>query len=185
MKILSIDWDYFMDVDSNFKQLYFPDCHTEEVMAYAPQIWQSRYLQHGKTLLEVGTKNLQVIKDYIAKHKFKQAYYNISHKDLYSLLDDDSFIVNVDDHSDYFDFNGEVHCGNWLRAANENGLVEKAIWVKNETSYIQDDFPFGTTTDLSIINDYKFDMIFFCLSPIWSPPHLNDQFTDLIKGVRL
>ena len=98
-------------------------------------------------------------------------------------------IVNIDFHHDYYHYysgGDNYNCGNWLRRLIEERPDTKVKWIRRKDSQIyslEGEFPFEHTTDLKSIFNEKFDYVFICRSPEWSPPHLSKKFEELAWSV--
>src|SRR5690606_16597691 len=110
-----------------------------------------------------------------------------SHKDIKNIIDEIPNneiinIVNIDFHHDYYHYyrgKNTYNCGNWLRRLIEERPDSVVKWVRREDSQMKTldgEFPFESTTEISIINSDEFDYIFLCKSPEWTPPHLGSKF---------
>lgn len=194
--ILSIDFDYFIDVSSKERDIYFPKGSDQVPDNKLKSMWEERYLKYPK-LKEVGVideyyalKNFLVLLD-IHKNKFYKAD---THKYIKKLIDKIPWnlplrIVNVDFHHDfyhYFTDGDKYNCGNWLRRLIEDRPDTEVKWVRRKDSQIyslEGKFPYEHTIDIKSVFSDKFDYIFMCRSPEWSPPHLSDKFEELADSV--
>ena len=128
--ILSIDFDYFIDVSARERDLYFPDGSDEIPDDALKSMWEERYLRYPEL------KNVGVIDDYYFLKEYlreldipeKNFIMAESHKSIKNTLIDKipvSFrlrIVNIDFHHDYYHYfkgNDYCNCGNWLRRVIE------------------------------------------------------------------
>lgn len=194
--ILSIDFDYFIEASSEERDIYFPKGSDELPMDMLNYMWKERYLKYPKL------KRLGVIRDYYILKNFlillsihkDNIYISDSHKYIKRIIDKfpwnlQLMIVNIDFHHDYYHYyQGEdnLNCGNWLRRVIEERPNTKVKWVRREDSQIftlEGELPFEHTTDIRTIFNEKFDYIFICRSPEWSPPHLSSKFEDLVRTI--
>lgn len=164
MKILSIDWDYYIDASADEREL-FPDGHDFASVSLANSCWASHY---GNPLCSKDLKKIGVSSDYkdiceffrnlmSAPNKFM---ISISHLDAYEFINEQvkgnkSFeITNIDFHHDMYPLdadyenvrrmtktecsrNGkEVHCGNWLTAILDDRRNATVRWVARSDSDI-------------------------------------------------
>lgn len=190
--ILSIDFDYFIDVSAEERDLYFPKGSDEIPKEKLKIIWEERYSQHPR-LRKIG-----VIQDYYFVQEFltslnipKDRFYMAdSHKSIRNLIAKIPHnlplkIVNIDFHHDYYHFysGGDAYnCGNWLRRLVEERPTTKVKWIRRKDSQIyslEGEFPFEHVTDIRSLLKDKFDYLFICRSPEWSPPHLSGKYEEL------
>ncbi|WFA09004.1 hypothetical protein [Tissierella sp. Yu-01] len=98
-------------------------------------------------------------------------------------------VVNIDFHHDYYHYfmGGDIYnCGNWLRRLVEDRPETKVKWIRREDSQIsslEGDFPFENTTNIKVLELDKFEYIFICKSPEWTPPHLDIKFNEFIDFI--
>lgn len=190
--ILSIDFDYFIDVSLEERNIFFPDGSDEIPKDKLKSMWEESYRNYPK-LKETGViEDFYFMKDFlktldIGKSNFLKAD---THKDIKTILDmipkDVKIrIVNIDFHHDYYHYftgGDNYNCGNWLRRLIEDRPDTSVKWIRRDDSQIsslEGEFPFEHTTDMkSLLND-TFQYVFICESPEWSPPHLNYKFKEL------
>lgn len=207
MKILSIDWDYFIDCTSRERAILFPDGGNEYISpALQMFIWESHYSTPdfqrsyvGKSLEEIKVRE----KDFNAVLKIIKGFKGtvppavaISHRFIYPLIMENSSpetsieLYNVDFHHDRYFYRdpdkGEVNCGNWVNYVLENRPNTKYYWIKREDSEEESlggkvDYIPATVEDLKEID---FDAIFLCRSDCWSPPHLDTYFNVLARAMK-
>lgn len=90
-------------------------------------------------------------------------------------------VVNIDYHHDCFLYGGDsLNCGNWVRLLFENskGMPFKYSWVRGRDSQPDinkyDMRTYLTFDDFMRHNpDFLPEIIFFCRSDVWTPPHLD------------
>jgi len=204
IRILSIDWDYFINATMDEKVDMFPDAGTERFsIDLSNFIWASRYsnaILHkkrdskNKLLTDFSViSDYQKLRKFLRNLSFKNPYTPIiiaeSHYVMYPLVhenfeENDVEIVNVDFHHDLYKSTTEVNCGNWLSTLKEEGIVTKITWIKREDSDINDEY--DNKTDVFISDSFDsilyedYDIIFICRSNAWSPPHIDKKFISLI-----
>lgn len=190
--ILSIDFDYFLDVSTEERDTYFPKGSDEIPKDELAYMWEERYHIYPK-LREVGVINeYYQLKNYLLTLNIhKDCFYMAeTHKDIKNLVlkipcTEKLYIVNIDFHHDYYHYyRGEdnYNCGNWLRRVVEERPDTKVKWIRRKDSQLyslEGMFPFEHTTDITSIFNDKFNYVFICKSPEWSPPHLNKKFEEL------
>ena len=194
--ILSIDFDYFIDITSEERDLYFPKGNDGISKANLKLMWKERYLRHPK-LRDVGViKDYYILKEFLALSNIHKNKFHVadSHKSIRKIIDRIPWssqlkIVNIDFHHDYYHYysgGDNFNCGNWLRRIIEERPNTKVKWVRREDSQIyslEGEFPFENTTDIGPIFEENFDYIFICRSPEWSPPHLTSKFEELVRSI--
>ena len=188
MRILSIDWDYFMNCSDEFRALNFPDGGNERIgSALSTWIWGSRYgfnpeIEKVK-LLESDLDAVKKLLDYN-----KGCYYLItadSHKHLGEFIlapdmektfeKEDIYIANIDHHHDAYGIGDALNCGNWINKVVEKYPKTKIDWVGNCDS---DKVELENVSRVSLdsLKEKDFDIVYLCRSGVWSPPHLDKQF---------
>lgn len=194
-KILSIDWDYFVDADEEIMDLCFPDIPSDYTEFVSNIIWSRYYAGEMRDkLLDVSIehKKLRYFDNWVKNVDLSQTSFVCASSHAYMMtlfngVEDKGNveIVNIDFHHDNFlleindtDF---VNCGNWLTYLLHNYNI-KATWIKNEKSYEDEiDSRIEITDSLSVIDNFMPDYIFLCKSYAWTPPHLDKYFIKLFK----
>ena len=199
-RVLSIDFDYFINANIEQRNELFTNGSDEMPKELLNQLWNESYTKHPEI------KNIGVINQYHSVYKFlmngdyklnKNVFTAESHKDIVPYikgLDLDTVleITNIDFHHDYYHYFSREHdwnCGNWLRKIYEEDrftVNTDIIWVKRSDSDIRllgGTFPHTIKQYLPPILRKKYDLIFICLSPEWTPPHLNKYYDDLVRVV--
>lgn len=101
---------------------------------------------------------------------------------------------NIDMHHDFFNENDFVDCGNWISYIFE-GYGRKNIdfkWIANPISLNVYGFDLPERESLSscvkesleAIKDEQYDYIFLCRSDAWLPPHLDDEFNNVLELIK-
>lgn len=188
MKVLSIDWDYFIDATAVQRFSMFPDGGNENVPYYLRNIiWASHY--NGE-LEKIGIKekDLEIAKDLIA-HNFDSIMIADSHKHIYEFIEENYLgdcidVTNIDFHHDLYGMNNigrqEVDCGNWMVKLFDEYDCTYA-WINqsdSDKSVDNDEFCKINEINIEKIKNEKFDLLYICKSSIWSPPHLDKYFID-------
>ena len=191
MRILSIDFDYFVDTDLETRSFYFPDGNDNLPHELNLFIWNNCY-SFKEELRSIG-----VIKDYdymcelLKNLKPRKTLIADSHREIEKFFDDvrssDKVeLVHIDFHHDMFVTGGDkLDCGNWLRFFADIKPDAKITWVKREDSSRESmfgEFPYNETTDITEVKG-DFDLVFLCLSTPWTPPHLYDKFKEMCKAL--
>lgn len=203
VKVLSIDWDFFIDADMGQRLRMFPD-GCDNLNRYLDMfIWGNYYAGYQEELTNIGLREkelgyLQKIIRRIGNDGGAHLLISDSHENIVRMLDsiyglegNTKFdIYNIDFHHDAYDSrivlkDKEIYdCGNWLKYLDVKGVLNKALWVKHA-----DSDTFGRskkpgrlrmTTDIrDLWKVQKFDVVFLCRSGPWSPPHLDPKFIEL------
>jgi len=190
--VLSIDFDYFIDVSSLERDIYFPYMSDEVPDGLLKSIWDERYRQWPQ-LSEIGViDDFYILKDYLTALQIPGENFTDAddHKHIMQLLEKiprnlQLMVVNIDFHHDYYHYyKGEdyCNCGNWLRRLVEERPGTMVKWIRRKDSQIMcldGEFPFEHTEDIKSIYHDKFDYVFICRSPEWSPPHLINKYKEL------
>ena len=199
-KVLSIDWDYFVDCPIDFKMTNFPDGGNENLPdSILDQVWMTRYGQCSKLKdVKLDTKELVKLRILLKNIVFPTTMVVIadSHKDIYQYLKEfrktklPMELYNIDFHHDVYDFQEDaVDCGNWLRMLMRDGNSheqDKFTWVRREDSdlsryeSINDGSVVGIPSDIQMT---PFQLVFLCRSGVWSPPHLDKEFLSLCRFI--
>lgn len=205
MRVLSLDWDYFIDATADERFALFPDGGNENM----PQglqniIWNGRYMNHDnpelKQLKDIGIKQGELTTLYkLLKHMvvdgFTQVVIADSHRHAYDAITnmadqlDPSVIelYNVDYHHDcYFSHEEDrpVDCGNWVyKLIKKYGDDLIVSWIRQPDS---DPWKDGELWEMKLtdLSDRLFDLVVLCRSGMWSPPHLDQHFISLAKRLR-
>ncbi|HHV65869.1 MAG TPA: hypothetical protein GXX46_12495 [Peptococcaceae bacterium] len=190
--ILSIDFDYFIDASSKERDLYFPNGSEDIPKSKYKLLWEEKYSNYPK-LKKIGViKDYYFLKNFLMSLNINKVYFYKAdnHKSIREIIDMipsnlQLKIVNIDFHHDYYHYysgGDKYNCGNWLRRVLEERPNTKVIWIRRNDSQLnslEGMFPFENTTDIKSILYEKFDYVFICRSPEWSPPHLNNKFEEL------
>lgn len=190
-RILSIDFDYFIDTDIDTRNTKFPDGVDEKPTTELIDEWNIMYTKYPEI------KDIGVIEDFIACKgnlsmlRFGKVLISNSHKDiakLFPLIDpeDKLEVIHIDFHHDNYISGGDkVDCANWVRHLMQlRGNNTRIEWIRrndSETTSLEGVFPYYTHRDFII--DGEYDYIFLCFSPEWTPPHLAHYFNELCKSV--
>lgn len=87
-------------------------------------------------------------------------------------------------HHDLFNDNPYLDCGNWLMHIYNEIPNTHISWVANPVSEdvygFDDKLKSMVLNTLESIKDRKFDIVFLCRSDNWLPPHLDNEFQELV-----
>lgn len=184
MRVLSIDWDYFMDVSSFERAIYFPDGGNEDIgLNISTACWATMYLCNnleGVGVIHDYDRILEKLKSY----RPDRIMITDSHKWLATMCKDvdDLTIWNIDFHHDAFGY-GPLNCGNWVNVLKRNKDVT-VKWIGREDSE-EDKEGFTERCSWDELPE-DVDWIFLCRSFVWSPPHLDTMFcrlADIIEDI--
>lgn len=198
MKILSIDWDYFMNCSIGDRLTYFPDGGNENIgIAMSNLIWSARYAfakctDFNLSSIKTRSSELDFLKKIVDKNKDRFCFACAdSHKHLGDFILDTSMekkfsggieITNIDHHHDTYGYGTSVNCGNWLNKVIEKFPETSALWIGNEDS---EQTAIKNVTYSSNIKDAdkEYDIIYLCRSSVWSCPHLDKEFSALSRFI--
>lgn len=193
MRILSIDFDYFVDADIITRYMYFPDGNDNLPLEMNRLIWDNCY-NFRKELKDIGViDDYNTMCNFLSTLKTGRFLYADSHRQIERFFseirpDEELELINIDFHHDMFVTGGsKLDCGNWLRFLVDLKPDAKITWVRREdsdTSSFFGEFPYHHTTDISEVQG-EFDLVFLCFSSPWSPPHLYDKFMKMVETVKL
>lgn len=205
MNVLSIDFDFFQDVTREQLINFYPDGHDLST-SFSELVWANHYSSDSEALGKIDIlKNEFEILKFILLEQSHDCLVMIanSHKHIYDFIYDNYSgtgirLVNVDMHHDLHNNNNQIDCGNWLSHIFEKQAeLEDRFefnWICNPASF--DAFPlpkrckYATTVKNSIrssLNEIKeeyFDMIFLCRSDVWTAPHLDKYFAELVDIIK-
>ena len=195
MKILSIDYDYFQKADKDTLRRCYPD-GVDLPPELSQAVWAAHYaVQKQKDLLDrvvLNEEEFSLAKEIIlAQRADIPVMMTCSHKHIYDfahrLADTNERleVVNVDMHHDFFNDNPQVDCGNWVGFLHKEYKHFKFGWVANPAGldvygFEQEETDLAIKTSLKGIQDKQFDALFLCRSDIWSVPHLDYGFEELM-----
>ena len=96
-------------------------------------------------------------------------------------------VTNVDMHHDLFNDNPYLDCGNWLMHIRNEIPNTHISWVANPVSEdvygFDDQLKSMVSNTLESVKNRKFDIVFLCRSDNWLPPHLDDEFQELVNFI--
>lgn len=191
MRILSIDFDYFVKADIDIRNCYFPDGSDNLSERMNEYLWSRCYEFYDK-LKDIGLiRDYDRMCDFLRTLRGGKVLFADSHKDIQHFFkeikpDEDLEVINIDFHHDMYVTGGnELDCGNWLRFLVDLKPDAKITWVRREDSDVESlsgSFPYYHTTDISEVQG-EFDLIFICFSSPWTPPHLYADFLIMCSSM--
>jgi hypothetical protein len=207
MRVLSIDWDYFVDEDPGL------DFGHREAPVFLGPIWEVRRhtavrLPHGEIALTkiditkilpfVGSEDS--ILDLSCLPRGYRLFIAESHRAILSAVGDlrNLDIINIDAHHDiYYETSEDGDCGSWGRSlVNGNRLRSFTqiypAWRKKYPEDIYDisaymhwaKVPYSVHTGEDIASVVKWqsvDAVFVCRSGCWTPPEYDIRFNSFCK----
>lgn len=198
IKILSIDFDYFINTDINTRNTKFPNGLDEAPKELIHQMWSESYAQFPE-INDIGViKGYDFICNYLKAHTFSKVLIADSHKEIKQLIDEvpkdvPLDVYNIDFHHDmyhYFSSGEEVNCGNWARKLIHEGRYYNSdyIWIKRKDSDVMtlsgEVCCYKKTYLKTALRGIKFDYVFLCKSPEWTPPHLDKYYQNMINCIK-
>ena len=204
INILSIDWDYYLKASMRERVTLFPDTPND----YLPQdlqqiIWSGLYANDRLGLIDCNMGDIRLTKQVFDQsghdtftavccdHKY--LYYHI-HNYVNNLVNMSCVkntdevelnLINVDFHHDIYDSNlSKIDSGNWLRHIMDE-FKGHYQWICRTDSDMPDDMhDLDISHDIGKIAGRDYDIIFICRSDMWSPPHLDRNFMDMISPLK-
>lgn len=191
LRILSIDFDYFVNPTALQRALYFPDGGREMSDTLNTFVWAGAYAHSKIATKKAGNEKNSLMQVELLK-KPLQTIHNIvmaqgdirymvadSHAHSYDFINENwdgsvTELYNVDFHHDTFDVGEGVHCGNWLRWLLNDGTVDVAYWVNQPDSELADNMT--QMIPLSELPKTGYDLVYICRSGWWTPPHMDEAF---------
>lgn len=205
-RILSIDWDYFINATAVQRVLLFPDGGNENI-SYTLQdfIWNSHYSSPASAeLRNIGILAIEyntihnILRKFIDKYLYsnvanphREVLVTVSHRWIYDFIikrtkkNEEFEVYNVDFHHDMYNLktkDQEVNCGNWVNCLFEKRHRMNYYWVAREDSerkVLGGEPVECKSIDLKDLENLDFDYVFICRSDCWSPPHLDTYFETL------
>lgn len=205
MKILSIDWDYFIGATALERAALMPDGGNENIpQAFQNAIWVSHYIPDANPVIKGCRRSLKDIpirrqelidlRTLLAATVTKKTrvYIAESHADIFNPLKaitreftEEFELINIDHHHDCWRYGEDscpVDCGNWLAKVIEQSHDNAHVsWVSNPDSEGWELGDLNPKTMRQIGHYQKFDMVFLCRSGMWSLPHLDKYFLILAQ----
>lgn len=209
IKVLSIDFDYFQNVDKDTVRHCYPD-GIDLPTNVSTVVWSTHYANKHT---EEKLKNVSIMKDELKLlySLFEKQDSNIpvlitnSHINIYEFIkeqmainkQDKVFVSNIDMHHDFSNENKNIDCGNWLGyMSREIGDKFAFQWIANPVA--KSIYGFDDKDDVELyknLNKYiktsiadlkvdKYDAIFLCRSDNWFAPHLDDYFLETVCEMR-
>ena len=190
MRVLSIDFDYFIDATAQAQAELFPDGDREYSDELNFIVWCGIYaksLCSKADIYKIGVRweKLRAVRELCERQSNPVCMIADSHEHAYKFIRDRDDgtpieVYNIDFHHDTFPCNGEVDCGNWLRCLLEDKIIERAFWVAREDSNFDNNE--AKVIPFSELPQDGYDLIYACRSGWWTPPHCDEAFiTELVR----
>lgn len=197
--ILTIDWDYFFNVDLNTRDFDFPQILDGRVKSIPDNsVWLSD--ETYKAPQSFDNRSFLRLIQALGKVSFHRAFVSENHGEMYNVVteyvrkkdknNDPIEIVNVDYHHDYSFNNGDkLCCDNWARLLAEKYPDTTIKWCKREDSVTTSfgcPVPVEDRTFDEVIKSLgvnHFDYVHLCRSDLYSPPLSDGKFNLLMTMI--
>lgn len=198
IKILSIDFDYFIKATIEERNTKFPNGLDEAPKELLEQMWKEAYEEFPE-IKDIGViRTYDYMCKYLSSQKFEKVLIADSHKEIKQLIDEvpktvPLVVYNIDFHHDmyhYFTSQEDVNCGNWARKLilEDRFFNGDYVWIKrqdSDTMTLGGEVPCRKKTYLkTALRGIKFDYVFLCKSPEWTPPHLDNKYLEMINCIK-
>lgn len=188
-RILSIDFDYFIDTSLAVRNEKFPDGGDNVPAESLLHDWNMLYEKYPE-LKDIGViRSFDLCLEKISGLRCGKVLIAESHGDIAKLFplinrEDELEVLHLDFHHDNYISGGDkIDCANWVRHLMQVRPDAGINWVRREDSEresLSGNFPYPSTLDFVI--DGEFDYIFLCFSPEWTPPHLRSAFDEMCRA---
>lgn len=199
--LLSIDWDYFIYTQKENWGSFLEN--TRSLI----DLWYKRYIQEkmkGRDIQESYKLSSELdifwerIKEHFVFEKDIKAYVSDSHAWSYDIAKRHNcrIVYLFDAHADLgygglSSLNFEVNCSNWLgMLLKESQVIAAHIFYSPYTMEKPELFKqMNSIFNISYSNfnqwnrDFKASVVHICRSGAWTPPWLDDKFTDFINAM--
>jgi len=195
MRVLSIDWDYFLPDVAMY------DWGHRESKFFVESSWSLRCGSHnlltGERALESVNPDKKLLHNFWEKRVSGSGLAMLvaeSHATMYYWLRDFTIseVVNFDQHHDlgYPSAKGELDCGNWAGKMINEGRIKRYTlvyppWRRNKKQ--REDLPKKKKGVVEIFHDAEavpreeYDAIFICRSGAWTPSWCDKDFTKFVR----
>lgn len=197
INLLSIDWDYFFSMHSDAERMEcFQSICTEDYDKRAINFaWTASYARYEDKLKSIKIiPEIRVVLDSIPPSAV--VYVCKSHRHAYEIFNryvrrkDKVNLLNIDHHPDaykVFNRREKVHCGNWLGHFMAEHDVKGSVyrWLADEdaSNLCPENIQFYTDIEKTDIRSTPWNVVVIARSDIWTPPHLDEEFTNFFKPV--
>lgn len=197
INLLSLDFDYFQQMEDKFILAEYPDGN-DLSHDISEVIWNLHY-RNKKAYDKLMSVKLNKKEFHLACSILQNQKENTlnmiaySHVHMYSFIEKfrmqypqaDIIVWNIDTHQDYKNENLKPDCENWAGMAIQDFYVT-VKWISNDLSpyYVRHPEITSLGTSLEALKDQQFDGIFLCKSEPWYPPHLDTYFSVMVNIIR-
>lgn len=192
MKVLSLDWDYFITASLDTRD-YFPTYDPNDTPSVIREKWAEKFIGYaGLDSIPVDEHAVSLLTNFLMGRRFRNKFVCESHEGILRMLgkEKDLEIVNVDFHHDYYTQllpDGSPSCGSWLQWLDAKERCKSISWCRREDSEMYSllgNFPHESFTDLSrVFKGASYDAVFFCFSTHWAPPHTIERAKEVALSI--
>lgn len=197
--VLSIDWDYYINVNKEKRKVWFPDI-PEDLLTEEDRelLWKPYYEQFDLSRIGIMEddfentkkviKNCKLNHNLIKRVKDSHRYiYDVIYEVMHHYSVNEVTVYNIDYHHDMYQYripNERVNCSNWAAILQEElGNSLDYYWIKRDDS---EEYSLAGKVDCKLsniadINSINFDVLYLCKSGAWSPPHLDTCYQELVS----
>ena len=181
MRILTIDLDILMhDRIPIYEEI-------SNMLSDPKSVWWQVKREHPTVQLDYDSKLLVDLGKVIQKQECEIIFID-KHSEVVPYIKEPCDLTNVDFHHDIYyasnDYENDIYGdGNWVGYLDHKGLLKTYTWYGAPNSKQFSNLPCLTSLDYHDVKHLgKFDKVFICKSPSWTPPVLWDLF-DLLKNI--
>lgn len=196
IKVLSIDFDYFINASIGTRNEIFPDGADEVPKEEMLSSWERMYHEYPITKFIDVIDEYNYVCKYLLHNKYKlgkTVFVADSHKAIQDVFKSIPFttpldVYNIDFHHDmYYFYTGDdnYNCSTWARRLLEERACVNYTWIRrkdSDTRVLGGEVECNHTTRLrEALTFFDADYVFICMSPEWTPPHLKSKFDEMVK----
>lgn len=182
--LLTIDWDYFINVSFKDRTDVFPN-NTNGELSCIPDntLWDNVSCK-----MKLFKKDFEKLcRSIFVGENFKCAFISENHGEVYNVFKERggfNSIINMDFHHDLYVGSSHLSCDNWCTLL-KNEFEFEYYWVKRPDSVTT---TFGEEVEavftdfnvvLKLIEVGYFDTVHLCRSDLYTPPTFDKQFKEL------
>ena len=187
MKVLSIDFDYFIDATPE-QTGFFPDGGREMGDSLNRIVWAINYATakvNGVMMNEIHAdmKKLLQVREILAACPSCPRMIADSHVHAHDFIlehlkdGQTATIYNLDFHHDtYAHGDQDLNCGNWLLRLILENKTDKVFWVNRHDSASSGKEKSIQRLPFKNLPRKDYDLIYICRSGWWTPPTLDNAF---------
>lgn len=194
IKVLSIDFDYFINASIGTRNDIFPDGADEVPKEEMQKLWEDMYREYPMTKFIDVIDEYNIVCNFLRHPKYRlteNVFMAESHKDIREVLEclpNPLDVYNIDFHHDMYTFytgGDNYNCSTWARRLLEDRPDTKYTWIRrkdSDTRVLGGEVECEHTTRLhNLLSVLEVDYVFICMSPEWTPPHLEPLYKDMIE----